>query len=202
MIYPKDKIKEVYRSVPETLTDIIESNDFLNSLSSISKENGLNLDQQNALGNELVMQIIGLIKKEDLTTELQSKLLVDETLSKKITSDLESLILSKIPEDELGAQQKTAQEILSHPSTSEETLKSIPEQKPETQEIAPRVVVEVTQNKPSINLVQAPVVVKPLDLLPIKPANIIEEKLNQVVATPKQVTAYSGGLDPYREPTN
>jgi hypothetical protein len=105
---------------------------------------------------------------------------------------------------------------------AEPTLQSAgtPEQKPETQEIAPTVVVEKDKPdaaRPSINLIMpepeeklleapkpeaSPVTLAPSQPLENKPTNIVEEKLREVVASaPQKAIAYPDGKDPYREPT-
>lgn len=201
MNYPKEKIKEIYRSLPENLSDLIDSDETLVSISQIAQENKLNPDQTNALGNEITMRIIGVTTKENFESEIQNKIIVDELQAKKLAFSIEQNILSKVSQEALEEQERLAQEKLMSVPLKEETLKSIPDQKPETQEIAPRVIVEAGENKPSVNLIQPPVVQAPIELKPKEPTNIVESKLREVVAVPKQTSSYPDGVDPYREPT-
>jgi hypothetical protein len=100
----------------------------------------------------------------------------------------------------------------------------MPDVAPETQELAPRVVVEPArpEKSGSINLIESPQVAQELKLEPPKPGesatslapetpatapsepkkpiNLISDKLANVIAPQVKNSSYPGGLDPYREP--
>lgn len=174
---------------------------------------GLNTDKATSLETETLLVIYSIESEEDFVGNITRELGVDATqaqmLAKGVSSQVFSVITDKANELAKGAG---------------DTLQTTPDKPIETQEIAPRVVVEAptAENKPTINLIPPPVVEKELELAPPKPGesltslapanlpttpiekpkNFMDEKLKQVVTAPIRTSSYPGGVDPYREPMN
>jgi hypothetical protein len=204
-------IKEQFESLPEPLQRAITLTPWKELVRKVAQESNLDADKSQALETETMLVMYGFEPQAEFAKNIISELSIDSggagNISKSINEKVFSVVLAKA--EELS-------------QNTEPTLQSTstPEQKPETQEIAPTVVVEKAAPdtaRPSINLIMpepeeklleapkpeaSPVTLAPSQPVESKPANIVEEKLREVVtSSPQKMTAYPDGKDPYREPT-
>lgn len=185
------QIEDQLKTLPVPLQRAIALTPWRSTVIEVANNNALSSDQAKSLEMETLFVIYGFESQNDFVSNLTRELGIDEVRSKALSLEIDSKIFSAILDkaNELSVSEGT------------ETLQNAVEQKLETQEITPRVVVEMGENKPSVNLIQPPVVQAPIELKPKEPTNIVESKLREVVAVPKQTSSYPDGVDPYREPT-
>ncbi|MBX4198841.1 hypothetical protein KW800_01005 [Candidatus Parcubacteria bacterium] len=205
-------IQEQFKTLPQPVQRAISLTPWRKLTRGISIMNGLDEAKADSLETETMLIIYSFDSDDNFAANIARELGIDMskavTLAKEIEDKVFAVILAKATE----LAQKT-----------DETLQSMPDTKPATQEIAPRVVVEQSgASAPSVNRIPLEAPPQELKLEPpvmnasktsLAPANLpsmpadkpkdfITEKLTQVVASPSQSSKYPGGLDPYREPTN
>jgi hypothetical protein len=213
MAFTRTQQQEAYKKLPPEAQNFVLSSDTSELITQVFNNSGIGKVFSTEADSEMLYAMYGLQTLESAVENISK--LSGKTASdlSKMLSEFKSKIFDKL--NELKKVQPLSQAVL-----AEETLKSIPEQKPETQEIAPTVVVEKDKPdaaRPSINLIMpepeeklleapkpeaSPVTLAPSQPVENKPANIVEEKLREVAASaPQRVVAYPDGKDPYREPT-
>lgn len=192
-------IDDQFKTLPAPLQRAITLTPWRNLVGAVAKSNNLSQEQSQSLELESMLVMYGFESEDDFAGNVARELALDEARAKALASEVDQKVFAPVisKANELSQQGKG------------ETLQTAPEAKPETQEIAPKVVVEpakpITNNqspitKPSINLIPPPPPAeKPLEL---KPKSIVENKLSTPTVTPSVKSSYPSGQDPYREPIN
>lgn len=200
MDYPKEIIRKIYQSLPDELQVVVATPETVAFNDSISKNNSLNKEQRLALGDEITMRLLGITKKESFKENLKNRLQINEELVSKILNEINSNILSKIPEKTFVVQEEYAQtklkEWLANPQITEQKvpenhdLESLPPTKTTELEVPPA-------NLPMVE--PGETVHDTAPVAPIVESPKVESQKVEIPKTPIQ-TGYVSGKDPYREP--
>ncbi|MBX4195795.1 hypothetical protein KW796_02480 [Candidatus Parcubacteria bacterium] len=197
MTYPKEIIKEIYRSLPDEIVSVVESEEIIEKVSEIARSNNLGGEQKDSLGDEIMMRVIGVTQKVNFTSNIEARLGVTADVAQKIADEVGEKILSNIPSGVLEAQEEYTQVKLKETAPLPPVNISGSREK----------LINSMDNSPvspsrSINLISPPAPErKPLDLLPPN-LPTAPEKPKEVEVMRHKPAAYPGGVDPYREPTN
>lgn len=203
-------ISDQLKSLPLYLQRAITLTSWRDLVKSVAVSNNLDVEKTKNLETEAMLVIYGFESEDDLPTNIARELTLETGPAKMIAQNVYDKVFAPVL--------AKAEEIKG--STDGDTLKSIPENTPETQEIAPRVVVEPVkpfdsaQGKPPINLI-SPMPEQP-KLEPPKPGASLASfsptfpmapmtkpqgpSDQRVLETPRVLPkSYPGGVDPYRE---
>lgn len=121
-MYSKELIRKIHQSLPQELLDPIASDSTMTSVESISTANDLSVEQMKSLLNLIMYRLMGIIKKEDLASKIESTLQVNRDLAIKINREIYEKIISKIPPSILEKQERNAEEIAKGKTESPEAL--------------------------------------------------------------------------------
>lgn len=198
MNYPKEIFKDIYRSLPEELKNIVATPEISNINDEIAQKHKLNDEQRLSLGDEITMRLMGITTRNAFPENLKNRLQIKDEEILTILEDINSKILSKISEKVSIAQEEYSQtkiknnlsDMTNTPNQEEPTETTSIEIPPanlpmiEPGEVShdtkPQMTPPVVETKPTISQPAQ----KPSAPVPPKPVNI----------------HYPTGQDPYREP--
>lgn len=209
MDYPKEIIRKIYQSLPDELQVVVATPETVAFNDSISKNNSLNKEQRLALGDEVTMRLLGITKKESFKENLKNRLQINEELVTKILNEINSNILSKIPEKVLTAQEEYAQaklkEWLANPQITEQKvsenqdLESFPPTKTTELEVPPANLPMIEPGEVAHDTAPKALEVGSKEKGVGEGNTEVRGKEQEVGNTNTNQNAYSG-QDPYREP--
>jgi hypothetical protein len=204
-------VEKKFKELPVPLQRAITLTPWRKMVQDIAAAHNLDPEKFDDLETEAMLVMYGFQSQDDIVSNITTEVGVDKTqaeiLAREIVTEVFRIVLEKA-------------EKLSQETTV--TLQNVEENKPETQEIAPNVVVEAPKpERPSINLIQTPKEAEeklltppkaeesPVTLAPApsnlpaaptpKPSNLIPEALTKTAPPEGKNPAYPGGKDPYRE---
>lgn len=222
-MYQKEFLKTIYVSLPDEISDAVASEETLNSLLKMGDEYQLNKEQRDFVLLETTMRMIGLTPKNKFQEKLEGELKVNSEIANKIANNIIAVVLSKIPEKVLVAQEEYAQvklkEWQSKPQTIEQKvpenqdLESLPQIKTTELEVPPANLPMVEHGETVHDTKPVDSFVPPKPFIPPQTEKPASAPLTQTPvqnqepkpATPPpapQIKPSSGynGRDPYREP--
>jgi hypothetical protein len=96
MIFTKEQRKNAYQKLPEKLQDFISDPESSNKTDSIASKFNLSIDKSNILYDETLLLLMGLETENEFTTNLQTKLSVNEKIAVEIYYEVNENILKDI----------------------------------------------------------------------------------------------------------
>ncbi len=176
--FPVDLLTKRFEALPKNVQDLVIGNEIAKVITPLSVKYDLHIDQGGILAEIAILVMLGLIKTTDFIAELENGLGITRTKAGDIAYEVDQKLFKPIRED----------------------LKKA---------------VEVKEEKTAINAPDDIIHPHPAQkayygsapqITPTSPATasskITEQKLNQVVHSPKQDVAVTRTIDPYREPLN
>ncbi len=92
----QQKIAEYFVKLPKEAQDIFSSMSWLETLKTISVQDGLNAEQIEILGTETTLVLLGIIHTEDYENNLRKELGLDKEKTEKLILDIDENILKTI----------------------------------------------------------------------------------------------------------
>lgn len=215
--FPKEKIDEQYKKLPDALKDAIFSVDVANKIFEIGKKFALTIEETGFLGEEAGYVMLGLVHPNDFAKSIQARIEVDEEEIQQVAKEVNSQVFYPIRElfkrvhqfEIAAAEEKTAEEKPKEAAPPIKTFEKIkselqPAPPPLTQRIPP---IDLRKPKPEITggvilnvpprpaspVSQPQSSVKPEDKKPVAPT---PQQSNSEKPPEKPITRR---VDPYRE---
>ena len=185
MIYPKEIIKKIYRTLPDEINQVIATDETGAAIDEVTKKYNLSSEQRLSLGDEVTLTLLGITPLILFSSNIQNRLKIEKDVATNIENEISRDIFSKIDSEVFKLQEERALTIL---NTKEPVINLTDhlEINPPEEEIL------LTAPKTE-TLIPVPSYTQTTTTTP-------EENLPAVIE-PKKF-GYGGGVDPYREPTN
>jgi len=197
-MYQKEFLKIIYTALPDEISDVIASEETLNSLLKIEDDYKLSKEQRDSVLLETTIRIIGLTSKTKFQEKLEKELKINAVIAGKIANDIATVILSRIPEKILANQEEYAQAKLKEWQSKPQTQPII--ETSDLESLSPTKTTELEVPPANLPMVEPGEIVhdsKPF-VPPIQTSVQNQQPKPNIPTTPQ--TGYPGGKDPYREP--
>ena len=181
MIYPKEIIKKIYRTLPDEINQVIATDETGATIDGVAKKYNLSSEQRFILGDETTLTFLGITPRNLFISNIQDRLKVEKDLATNIENDISRDIFSKIDPGVFKLQEEKAITILNNREHAT-NLSDHLEIDPSEEEI----------------LIAAP---KSEALISVPSYTQTQLEPSKEILEPKKF-GYGGGIDPYREPTN
>ena len=202
--YSKDKLGDIFDTLPEEIKEAIFSVDSAEAITSIGQKYSLHIDQTALLGQETGYVLLGITDPMEFAPILASKLGVDKQTAGNIVMDINDKIFVKVKE---ALRQVHSGQKLSSPVTTEQKapnlIKTVETEKlnipkPTLDVLQGKVLEEKKKDTSILGFQEAP-------LKPIGQMDILSEKMKTGFSVPGEETEVEEKktmgkvVDPYRE---
>src|SRR3989344_7193537 len=92
----KNKLKERFDALPESVQEVITSSHYEESLVEISKKHNLNVEQMGALEIETTMVMMGLAPVKDFARNIEKQLRIETGKAYEIEKEIDEKIFLRI----------------------------------------------------------------------------------------------------------
>ena len=125
MLYSREIIKAIYRSLPEELNQVVAAPETAAANDEIARIYNLEKNQRLAMGDEITMRLLGVTTGSSFIPNLQTRLGVTLEIAQKIAGDIQTTVLAKVPEKILAAQENYARTKLTDTEDNHDLIESV-----------------------------------------------------------------------------